>query len=140
MVTVEVERVFSVSRERVWERFTDHAGWTRWAGAGRVHLAAEGTDHRDGVGCIRVITNPGIAVREEVTAFEPHERMEYRLLDNPGVRDHQAEVVFEDLGNDRTRVTWRCRFEPKIPGMSLPAKHGVAFFFARVLRRLERVL
>lgn len=140
MVTVEVERVFVAPRERVWDRYTDHAGWTDWAGAGRVHLETEGREHRDGVGCVRVIKTGPVAVREEVTTFEPPERMVYRLLDGPGIRNHEGEVSFEDLGGHRTRVVWRCRFDTIVPGTGLALKPGIQFFFARVLRRLTKVL
>ncbi len=140
MVTVEVERTYVAPVSRVWDKYTDHAGWTEWAGAGRVRLAREGKEQRDGVGCLRVIENPGVAVREEITEFEPHRRMRYRLLDDPGIRDHEGEVTFDDLGGHRTRVVWRCSFEPKIPGSGWLLHKGVSFFFSRVLRRLARVL
>lgn len=140
MVSIEVERTFVAPLARVFERYTDHTGWSEWAGAGRVHLEREGDEHRDGMGCIRVIANPGVVIREEVTGFVPNERMVYRLLDNPGVRDHEGEVTFEDIGGGRTRVVWRCRFEPRVPGMSWPMKKGVSFFFDRVLRRLANAL
>jgi uncharacterized protein YndB with AHSA1/START domain len=139
VVRIEVERTFAAPRERVWERYTDHAGWTEWAGAGKVHLERQGEEHRDGVGCVRVIDNPGVSVREEVTAFEPPERMQYRMLGGTGIRDHQGEVLFEDLG-ERTRVVWRCTFEPTVPGSSWVLQRGVSFFFSRVLRRLARAL
>jgi uncharacterized protein YndB with AHSA1/START domain len=148
-VHVEVEHRYSAPPERVWARYTDHAGWTDWAGAGTVTLFREGEPHRDGVGCIRRIAAPsarwasarlGVVVREVVIVFEPPRRMVYRVLDGGPIRDHEAEVELEALASGGTRLLWRCRFTPRIPLTGWLARRVVTLFFGRVLRRLERAL
>ena len=75
MQRVAVERIFEAPVDRVFARYCDHAGWSDWAGAGRVRLVREGRDERDGVGAVRAF-GPGI--QEEVTVYEPpsHLRLE----------------------------------------------------------------
>ncbi len=147
-VRVDVEHTYGVGIAQVWWRYTDHSGWTDWAGAGRVHLEKKGEPYDNGVGCVRAIHNPGVVVREEVVEFVPpaeadgatSARMVYRLLDNPGVTDHEGAVVFDELAGGKTRVTWTCRFTPRLAGAGLLMGPGIKFFFARVLRRLGKDL
>ena len=140
MGRIEVEHTFAAPREKVWSRYTDHAGWTDWAGAGTVWLEREGEPHRDGVGCVRVIANPGVRVREEVIAFEPPERMVYRLIGGPvPMTNHEGEVRFEDLGGS-TRLVWRVRFDGTLPGSTWVLERGLPLLFRRILRRLGKTL
>jgi uncharacterized protein YndB with AHSA1/START domain len=140
MVNVEVEHRYAASRERVWDRYTDHVGWTKWAGAGKVTLDSEGSPERDGVGCVRRIANPGVVVREEVVEFDRPRRMVYRLLGGAPIADHEGCIELEELPGGGTRFVWRCRFRPTIPGTGFITRQVVTIFFGRVLRRLEAVL
>lgn len=139
MNEVCVEAVIDAPRARVWERFTDHAGWTDWAGLGKVHLEAEGSDHRNGTGAIRVITSVGVMkVREQVTAWAPCVSMKYTVLSGIPINNHAGEVQFTDLDRrTRTRVVWRCRYET-LWGMGALSRAIVKSAFSRVLARLNR--
>jgi uncharacterized protein YndB with AHSA1/START domain len=137
MVHVDVQHDYDAPIERVFACYTDHRGWTRWAGLGRVTLAREGTPTPDGVGCVRVITTGRVAVQEEVRAFEPPHRMVYALVKGAvPIRDHEGEVTFEALPGDRTRVRWRCRFASMIPGLGPVLRFGVSRMFTQVLARM----
>jgi uncharacterized protein YndB with AHSA1/START domain len=135
MVEIEVVGDVGAGPDRTWEVFTDHAGWSDWAGFGRVTLERTGQEHRDGTGCIRVLRGPGGVVREEVTEFDPPRRMTYRVLSGFPVRDHSGEVRVEPRGAG-SRVTWSCRFTPRFPGTATLSRVIVALVFRRVLRRL----
>jgi uncharacterized protein YndB with AHSA1/START domain len=130
MQHVEVKRVFDAPIETVWNRYTDHVSWTEWAGLGKVALDREGNPPPNGVGCVRVIASGGVKVYEEVVGFEPPRRMTYRIVRGGlPLKDHLGEVTFEPDG-DRTLVTWRCRFDSRIPGLG-----GVfRFFITRLFR------
>lgn len=136
---VFVERSFDQPIERVFQRYTDHEGWTSWAGLGAVRLVREGTPERTGVGSVRAFQlTPGL--REEVTRFEPPRRMEYRVVAGPiPLRDHLGEVMFEREGQG-TRVTWRVSFRPAIPGTGALLRVGLGLLFRRVLGRLAASL
>jgi uncharacterized protein YndB with AHSA1/START domain len=53
MPSVEVERRFAASVEEVWRVYTDHAGWSAWAGFSKSWLEVEGKPDRNGAGAVR---------------------------------------------------------------------------------------
>jgi uncharacterized protein YndB with AHSA1/START domain len=140
MEHVEVEQVIRAPRQAVWDLYTDHVSWTRWAGMGTVHLEREGVPAPNGVGCVRVISNAGIGVHEEVLEFEAPRRMAYRVIKGGlPMRDHLGEVIFEDHESG-TKVIWRCRFQAglPIPGLGFLFRLLVQRLFARALASLAR--
>ncbi len=141
MQKVEVVRRISAPIEKVWACYTDHRGWVRFLGAGKITLDPEGTPTADGVGCVRHIQVAGIEmVAEEVTVFEPPHRMKYRIVRGGGpFRDHDGEVLFEQEEGG-TKVTWRCEFVSLIPGLGPLFALGVKRVFGLVLQGVERQL
>jgi uncharacterized protein YndB with AHSA1/START domain len=140
MERVEVERVIPQPIERVFDRYTDHAGWSDWAGVGKVRLVQEGAPDRNGVGAVRAFAStPGL--REEVVLFERPSRMEYRVTAGPvPMKDHLGEVMFAREGENATRLTWRVSFRSKIPGIGWLIARGLGVLFRRMLSGLERDL
>jgi uncharacterized protein YndB with AHSA1/START domain len=138
MRRVEVERYIPHPIERVFRRYTDHAGWTEWAGFGRVWLTREGSTERDGVGAVRAFSTAP-RLREEVTRFEPPTRMEYRVVRGAPIRDHHGEVLFASEGSG-TRLTWRISFRSSIPGLGWPMERFITVLFRRMLAALARDL
>lgn len=112
---IEVTQAIAAPPEKVFAFYTDHVGWERWAGVREVVLRQTGDPPPNGLGAIRVIRARGMAIEEEITAFEPPHRMGYRLVAGAPVRDHAGEVRFEPDGAG-TRVTWTVRFRPLVPG------------------------
>ncbi len=139
MQRIEIERVFEHPIEVVFRRYTDHEGWSSFAGFGRVRLVREGSPERDGVGAVRAFSAaPGL--REEVTAFEAPERMEYRVVAGGfPLADHRAEVRFSPEGRG-TRVTWRVSFRSRVPGLGWVLSRGIEAALRRVLAKLARDL
>jgi uncharacterized protein YndB with AHSA1/START domain len=146
MRRVEVERLFSHPVDRVFRRYTDHAGWSDWAGLGRVRLVREGAPDRNGVGAVRAFSiAPGL--REEVIVFEPPApgggapaRMEYRVLPGPvPMEDHHGEALFVPEGPS-TRLTWTVTFRSRIPGLGWPIEVALGVLFSRMLASLARDL
>jgi uncharacterized protein YndB with AHSA1/START domain len=116
MPSVEVERHFAAPIAEVWKVYTDHAGWSAWAGFSSSRLEVEGAPDRNGTGAVRAFGSGRVTAFEEVLEFEPPKRMTYRVVKGAPMKNHHGEVVFEPEG-EGTRVTWRCRFDPKVPGM-----------------------
>jgi uncharacterized protein YndB with AHSA1/START domain len=138
MQRVEVHQTVPAPIDVVWDRYTDHRSWTRWAGMGTVTLDREGRPPPNGVGCVRVISNAGLAVFEEILEFEAPRRMSYRVVKGGiPIRDHLGEVLFEERGPE-TLVTWRCRFTSRVPGLGLPFRVLITSLFRRALRGLVR--
>jgi uncharacterized protein YndB with AHSA1/START domain len=122
--------------EDVWRAFTDHAGWQRWAGFKEVVLRQPGDPPPNGLGAIRVLRHAGVAIEEEVTAFEPPARLAYRVVAGLPLRDHHAEVRFsaEPAG---TAVLWSVRFRPLVPGTGWLLRRAVTHKLADILHRLQ---
>jgi uncharacterized protein YndB with AHSA1/START domain len=139
MSRIEVDRLFPHRVERVFHRYTNHRGWTDWAGLGRVYLTREGSPEPNGVGAVRAFSStPGL--REEVTAFEPPSLMEYRVIQGPvPMRDHHGEVRFTPEGSG-TRLTWRVTFLSTVPGLGWLLERGLTLLFRRMLASLARDL
>jgi SAM-dependent methyltransferase/uncharacterized protein YndB with AHSA1/START domain len=139
MQHVEVERRFAAPPEQVWQVYTDHAGWSAWAGLGRARLATEGHPDRNGVGAVRCFTTAGVSVYEEVLSFEPPKRMTYQVVRGgiPIMTNHLGEVLLEPDGGG-TRLIWRCRFDSSVPGLGAPMRWLVTRLFRRALEGLAR--
>lgn len=135
---VEVEAIVAAPVQAVWDLYTDHVSWTRWAGMGTVRLAREGIPPPNGVGCIRVISSFGIGVEEEVLSFDAPFRMTYRVV-RGGIpmRDHFGEVRFEPHQRG-TRIVWRCQFESRIPGLGGLFQALITRLFRNALAGLAR--
>jgi uncharacterized protein YndB with AHSA1/START domain len=135
---VEVRRLIDAPLAAVWERYTDHVSWTEWAGLGKVQLERTGQPPPNGVGCVRVISNAGFEVHEEVLSFEPSRRMTYRIVRGGlPLRDHFGEVTFEPHDGG-TLVVWRCRFDSKIPGLGGLFRILITRLFRNALEGLAR--
>jgi uncharacterized protein YndB with AHSA1/START domain len=137
MHRVEVERIIEAPPETVFARYTDHEGWSRWAGAGTIALAQEGTPDRNGVGCVREFRSAG-GLREEVIEFHPPEHMAYRVVRGGfPIKDHRGDVRFEPHPRG-TRLVWTVEFGSRVPF----SEALIAGFLRRVFRtfldRFER--
>ncbi len=138
MQHVEVSRRFAAPPQRVWEVYTDHAGWKEWAGFSRSWLETEGRPDRNGTGAVRAFGAGPVVAYEEVLDFEPPKRMTYRVVKGPlPMKNHLGEVIFEPDG-DGTRVTWRCRFDSRVPGLGWPMRALVTRVFRNALEGLAR--
>jgi uncharacterized protein YndB with AHSA1/START domain len=140
MQHVEVKRVIDAPIGTVWDRYTDHVSWTQWAGLGNVTLDRQGDPPPNGVGCVRAISSTGVKVFEEVMTFEAPRRMTYRIVRGGlPIKDHLGEVDFEPHA-DRTLVTWRCRFDSKVPGLGAPFRFFITRLFTNALEGLAKDL
>jgi uncharacterized protein YndB with AHSA1/START domain len=133
MPAVEVERHFAAPVEEVWKVYTDHAGWSAWAGFSKSWLEVEGEPDRNGTGAVRAFGSGAVTAYEKVLEFEPPKRMTYTVVRGGlPMKNHQGEVVFtpEDGG---TRITWRCRFDSKLPGLGGLMRFAVTRVFRTAL-------
>ena len=114
MQEIRIQGEVAASPQAVWDVYTDHRGWQDWAGVREVVLRQQGEPAPNGVGASRVLRARGMAIEEEVIAFDPPKRMVYRLVAGAPVRNHQGEVRLtpSQVG---THVEWVVRFDPLIP-------------------------
>lgn len=136
MVSFTLKRWIEAPPDDVWAVLTTHTGWTYWAGVGVVTLDRPGRDSPNGVGAIRVVRAPGLTLREQVTAFEPGERLAYRILSGAPTRNHAGEITLEERPHG-TVVRWTVEFEPRVPGTGRVLAAGMRLTLSYILGRLE---
>lgn len=138
MQRVEVVRFFLAKPQQVWDVYTDHEGWNAWAGLQHSSLEREGTKDRNGSGAVRCLGSFRLRAYEEILEFDPPKRMTYRLIKGGlPMKDHLGEVLFEARG-EVTQVTWRCRFNAKVPFLGRLMKMYVTRFFRAALEGLAK--
>jgi uncharacterized protein YndB with AHSA1/START domain len=134
MRRVEVEQIIEAPPEAVFARYTDHAGWSRWAGAGKVSLAREGSPDRNGIGCVRAF-EAAMGLQEEVIEFDPPTHMAYRVVRGGfPIKDHRGDVRFEPHTRG-TRVVWSCEFGSRVPFSAGAMERFVRLVFRVLLAR-----
>jgi uncharacterized protein YndB with AHSA1/START domain len=114
MPEIHLQGTVAAPRDAVWLVYTDHRGWTRWAGVKEVVLRQQGDPPPNGLGTIRVMRSGGIAIEEEITAFDPPKRMAYRLIGGLPVKNYEAEVRFDE-SESGTAISWDVSFQARIP-------------------------
>ncbi len=129
MHTYSLSTHIAAPQQVAWEVMTDHELYSRWVGypqwiersgwgkGPRVVVEVEGSPHRNGVGAIRVFHTGPVRTIEEITAFDPPNRMAYRVLKAPlPTRNCRSELVL--VGSDDGQscdLHWDSWFEPTIP-------------------------
>ena len=138
MQHIEVKRHFSAPPDRVWDAYTDHADWKNWAGFTSSWLEKHGSPDKNGMGCIRGFGSNGVNVYEQVVEWEPKKRFAYRIIKGGlPMKDHYGETMFAPDG-DGTLVTWRCRFDSRVPGLGRVMKMFVERIFRNALAGLAK--
>jgi uncharacterized protein YndB with AHSA1/START domain len=126
-----------VPPDAVWDVVADHPGIARWTLFRRVVMEAGGRTDPHGVGAVRALHLIGPPIREEITAFEPGRRLEYRLLSGLPARDYTGEVLLEPTGTG-TRIRWTIRFTPAFPGAQIPVSSGVRYIARSLAQEVKR--
>jgi hypothetical protein len=115
MQIVEARAHSAADREAVWRLVADARGWSRWGAWQSAELEREGDPPAGGIGAVKALKRGRVVSREEVTEFEPPARFGYRLLSGLPLRGYEAQVTLAAAPGGGTDITWRSRFEPKIP-------------------------
>jgi len=115
METVVITRVIKAPIERVFEVVTDHASYSEFPGVTGSRLVREGQPQRNGVGAVREIESAGGWFQEEVTAFDPPHRLEYRIVAARPALEHRAGSMLLSSTADGTSVTWTSTFHLRWP-------------------------
>lgn len=113
--SVEQTVVLDAPLARAWAILSDHEGFAQWSGFPQAALTRPGHTERNGYGAERRLVGPTGAVVEQVVGWEPQQRLRYRIVDGSPFICHQGEMRLRPLG-DKTELTWRIRFRPRIPG------------------------
>ena len=115
-----VERDLGASAQDVWGAITDHEGMGRWLDA-RVSVVSR--SGAGAVGTVRRVKARGLAIDEEVVYADPPAegrpgRLVYRIVRGLPIRFHRGEMLVEQLGARRSRLSWDVRMESAVPGLA----------------------
>jgi uncharacterized protein YndB with AHSA1/START domain len=143
MQKIEVERLIPAEPAKVWALLSDHEGMAEWLPVREVVRRRPGAPDPNGLGAVRTIRGMGLVIEERITGWKPPERMEYVLTEGAPIRDHHGEVVLTPEGSG-TRVHWKVRFRPLVPGtgwlVAALLRRGLAQGLAALERRAGRAL
>jgi uncharacterized protein YndB with AHSA1/START domain len=115
-ILLEFDQVFPAPRQRVFDFFADHEKLGRlWGGRWKVLRPGNDPASPHGLGSIREIRMGAFKFEETITAFRPHDLIEYQITGGGEVRNHHARISFSDAPGG-TRVEYRIRWEPKAQG------------------------
>jgi len=138
MQKVIVVREFTAELQAVWDIYTDHSGWSEWAGVHRSTLEVQGHPHKNGSGAVRCLGSFGVNAYEKIVDFEPPVKMTYTVLKGGlPMKNHLGEIVLEPAGG-KTRLTWTCTFDSKIPGLGWLFRRYINYFFRSALDGLAK--
>lgn len=127
----------SAAAPRVFAVVADHERMPEWFPVREVVRRRAGAPDPDGVGAVRVLRGSGLAVEEEVTAFEPGARLATVLVAGAPLRSATSEVrLAPEPGG--TRVRWSVEFESLVPGCGWLARRLLARALDRALAGLAR--
>jgi uncharacterized protein YndB with AHSA1/START domain len=123
----------------VWAVLSDHEGMASWGPGIRVRLDREGARERNGVGAVRRISTPAPlpAIVEEITAFEPGERLGYRAVSGVPLKEYAGEVRLAPHGSG-TEITYSVSAFGKVPVLDRVATQVIATALLNALVRAVR--
>ncbi len=115
MQHIEIRAEIPAPPEAVFALLEDHSGYARWAGVKEAVLRHPGDPPPNGLGAIRVLRSAGLAIQEEIIAYDPPRRLEYVLTAGLPVREYRGEIETRARGAG-TELVWKVCFRPLVPG------------------------
>jgi uncharacterized protein YndB with AHSA1/START domain len=112
---IEHELTAKAPPATVYALLADGSTWPSWSPLGSFELVHGGDGDPEGVGAVRIFRTGRVQSRERVVMAKPNERFCYELISGLAVRDYLATVRLQESG-ERTVITWRSTFRPKVPG------------------------
>ncbi|XID75892.1 SRPBCC family protein [Alkanindiges sp. WGS2144] len=142
MTKITVQQKFKQKPEQVFAAFAKHSIYNKafWPlQVERIKDAAE-PQKPDGVGSIREMGfGPVKPIKEQITALEPNQLIEYQLINNPLIKHHIGRLKFASIESG-TLLTYEIELIAKLPLISLPALAGLKVALAIGLAKVARQL
>ncbi len=141
MARFVIAQHFDAPVDAVFARFDTHEKLNRLFAPLQAERVRAGNhpSQPDGVGSVRRLGfGPVKPLAEEITAFEPGQRIEYRIVGNPLVRHHRGEMRFEPK-NGGTEVQYTVELDfalPLVGGLLLAVlKKGLSDGLSRMAKQ-----
>jgi uncharacterized protein YndB with AHSA1/START domain len=135
---VHVTHDFRSPVERTFAYLAEHENLAELFGT-RVERVRDGATERNGVGSCRRLSFQGLLPFEEtVTAFQPSERIVYRITKGTPMRDHEGVMAFSPTTDGGTHLDYRIRLGSRVPGLAAIVARVLTGRVAAGLRKLDR--
>ena len=130
--SVRVTRRLDAPPEAVFAVLADHARYDRFNGIRRSELVEAGDPDPNGLGAVRWVWLGPFRFEEEVTAFEPPNRLDYLIREvRPLPFRHEGGSIRLSPREGGTDAVWTSSFEIPIPVIGGP----LDWVFSRELER-----
>lgn len=144
MKTITVRRTIPAPINDVFALLSDHAGYSAFEGIKDARLLEQGKNDPNGLGAVRRIDLGAVWFEEEITAFDPPRRMDYRILrSRPPIEHELGSIRLEETG-EGTEVIWTSTFRIRIPLIGNlitgPAAGAGEKAFAGMLKAIDKRL
>jgi carbon monoxide dehydrogenase subunit G len=103
----------------VWDTLTDHVGMSSWGPGVTVTMDKAGTVDPNGVGAVRRITAPGLAIVEEVITYQRPHVFTYKALSGTPFPGYAGDVRLTDEGA-QTRISYTISSTARFPLVKAP--------------------
>ena len=121
MKSIQIKKEFPAPIADVFKLLSQHDTYNIAFAPIQVERIKDSTDpeHPDGVGSIRRMGFGSIKpLKEQITLFAPHHRIEYKIIKNPLVKHHLGIIEFEKVDADKTLVTYTIELQTRTPLVS----------------------
>ncbi|SDC21593.1 SRPBCC family protein [Actinokineospora iranica] len=140
-----IRRRYSAPPAVVFAILADAPTWKTWARPLILSSRWERSPGTNpgGVGAIRSTGTWPVLIREEITAFDPAQRLSYRFVGRiVPVRDYQATITFTENAQGGTTLSWKASFTPIVRGtgalVNVVVRSTVAFLAWRLTKESTR--
>ncbi len=106
---------FDALPHEVFRGVADQQRFFRGPGIEYCHVTRDGQSERDGLGSIRDVKASGMRFVEEITAFVPHEQIDYLVVECDLPMIHEGGSIRFRPSARGTSLTWESTFTLKIP-------------------------
>lgn len=142
MSTFTVQQYFGQKPEQVFAAFSKHSIYADAFWPVQIERVKDAADpqHPDGLGSIRAMGfGPLKPIREQITAVQPNQLIEYKLINNPLVSHHLGRLEFAAQG-EGTLLTYSIEFVGKLPLSSLIVSSNLKVLVKLGLAKIARKL
>jgi hypothetical protein len=133
MTHIRVQARAQAPLETTWSVLADRAGMAARAQARKVTREREGDPPPGGVGAIRVVSQPPLTVREQITDVNEPVRLACRPLSGLPVRSYAGEAILSD-GDGGTDIVWTVTMTPRFPGITFVVRRAIRALAAQSQR------
>ncbi|MBR5558375.1 MAG: SRPBCC family protein [Acinetobacter sp.] len=121
MNSIQVKKEFNAPIDQVFNLLSKHATYNVAFAPIQVERTQDSTDSQypDGLGSIRRLGfGPIKPLQEQITLFQPNQRIEYKIIKNPLIQHHLGIIEFEALSEQKTLVTYSIELQARAPFVS----------------------